>query len=165
MSVDINQTISQASLDNLNDIIIPDAVGLFPLAPGWIIGAALLLTLLFHIALKQYLHYKQTLYKKEGLQELESCTLDNNEGIVSILSLAKKVGIAAYGRQRVAKLDGNLWWDFMEQNSKVKVNKELRDNIAALLYEENPLDQSVHFEEIKSMVFVWIRTHKVVHHD
>ncbi len=34
MSVKMNQTIAEASLDNLHDIIIPPAIGFFPLAPG-----------------------------------------------------------------------------------------------------------------------------------
>ena len=48
MSTDMNKTIAEASLDNLHDIIMPDAVGLFPLAPGWVMVLLLLLALLFH---------------------------------------------------------------------------------------------------------------------
>ena len=48
MPVDMNKTIAQASLDNLHDIIVPDGVGFFPPAPGWIVVGLLLLALLFH---------------------------------------------------------------------------------------------------------------------
>jgi len=162
MAMDMNKTIEQASLDNLNDIIVPDAVGFFPLAPGWIIVAVLALTLLFHMAFKRYQYYKRTQYKREALQELHCLASQNAEATVSLLALAKRVGIAAYGREKVAKLDGDLWWDFMEQHAKVKVNRALRDALAALLYDKNVPFESSTFKEVKSIVHDWIKTHREV---
>ena len=163
MPIDMNQTIAQASLDNLHDIIVPDAVGFFPVAPGWIITGALLLTLLFHFALREYQYYKKTRYKREALQELKSYTMGSREEIVLLLALAKRVGIAAYGRGKVAKLDGEHWWDFMEQHSSVKVSRAFRDHIAILLYDENTQEQGVNFKEVKSIVVDWVKTHKAIH--
>ena len=60
MPIDMNQTIAEASLDNLNDIIVPDAVGFFPLAPGWVIVILLVLALLFHFAFMAYSRYKRS---------------------------------------------------------------------------------------------------------
>ena len=62
MSIDMNQTIAQASLDNLNDIIVPEAVGFLPLAPGWILVILLVLSLLFHFAYKAYIIIRCTTY-------------------------------------------------------------------------------------------------------
>jgi len=162
MPIDMNKTIEQASLENLNDIIVPEAVGLFPMAPGWMILGFLLLTLLFHFVLKEYLYYKKTLYKREALQELSLLTTENPEGTVTLLDLAKRVGITAYGREEVAKLDSDLWWDFMEKNSKAKVSRQLRDDIKVLLYDKNIEHVSSKFEGLKSIVEDWIKTHKVV---
>ena len=52
MSVDMNKTIAEASLDNFHYIIVPDAVGYFPPAPGWYVLALLALALLFHLLYK-----------------------------------------------------------------------------------------------------------------
>ena len=165
MSIDMNKTIEEASLDNLNDIIVPDAVGFFPMAPGWIIVGFLLLTILFHFGFKQYLYYKRSLYKREALHELQSLTTESVQGTVSLLDLAKRVGIAAYGRPQVAKLDGDLWWDFMEKNSKAKVHSELREEIKVLLYNKDTQHESSKFKGLKSIVEDWIKTHKVVDND
>ena len=160
MSTDMNQTIAQASLNNLNDIIVPDAVGFFPLAPGWIIMILLALALLFHFAIKAYSHYKKTLYKREAFKELESYTQESSEEILALLTLAKRVGIAAYGRRQIAKLSGESWWDFMEQNSKVKVGKDLRRELTEILYDTTKQYDSSQYTVVKEIVELWIRTHK-----
>ena len=66
MSAELNQTIVEASLDNLHDIIVPDAVGFFPLAPGWYIAFLLLLTLLFHFGYQKYKVYESEQYKRDA---------------------------------------------------------------------------------------------------
>lgn len=162
MSLDMNKTIEQASLDHLNDIIVPDAVGFFPMAPGWVILGCLMVTFLFHLAIKHYLLYKRSLYKREALQELYSLTTEDAQGTVSLLDLAKRVGIAAYGRGEVARLEGDLWWDFMENNSKVRVNGELRDDIKVLLYDKNTAYVSSKYKGLEGIVKAWIKTHKAV---
>jgi len=161
MPVDMNQTIQEASLDNLHDIILPDAVGLFPVAPGWILVGISLLTLLFHFAVKGYDHYKKTLYKREALRELERSKYDSKEGLVALLTLARRVAIAAYGREATAKLTGDAWWNFMEQHSKVQMSGELREKIATLLYDSSSTEDTSSYQTMRSIVEVWIKTHKV----
>jgi len=161
MPVDMNQTIAQASLDNLNDIIVPVAVGFFPLAPGWIILFFLALTLLFHSIFKAYKRYKKALYKREALKELESYTKESRDEIIALLMLAKRVAIAAYGRPQIAKLSGESWWNFMEQHSQVIVSKELRAELSDLLYDTAKQNDSSRHSALKDLVTLWIRTHKV----
>ena len=164
MSGDMNQTIAQASLDNLNDIIVPDAVGFLPLAPGWVIVILLALALLFHFAFKAYERYTRSLYKREALKELERYTMQSREEMLTLLTLAKRVAIAAYGRTQIAKLSGQSWWDFMEQHSKVKIGKELRAELSDLLYSTAKQDDTPQYTVVKDLVTLWIRTHKVTDH-
>ena len=79
MSVDMNQTIAEASLDNLHDIIVPDAVGFFPLAPGWYFVILLCLTLLFHFGWKSYVRYQKNQYRRDAEKELEALNNKNRE--------------------------------------------------------------------------------------
>lgn len=164
MSVELNQTIAQASLDNLHDIIVPDAVGFFPLAPGWLIVLLLALSLLFHVVFKAYACYQRSLYKREALNELERYTDKRRDEILALLTLAKRVGIAAYGRTEVAKLSGESWWDFMEQHSKVKIDGGLRAGLSDILYDESTQIEISDHTDVKELVSIWIKTHKVADH-
>jgi len=161
MSVDLNKTMAEASLDNLHDIILPDAVGFFPLAPGWVMVLLLLLALLFHFALQKYKQYKKSQYRREALKELTLYTQESKEHTIALLSLAKRVGIAAYGRKVVAKFSGNSWWDFMEKHSKTKMNTELREEIDTLLYDASYTTNSALHDNVAECVSLWIKTHKV----
>ena len=165
MSIDINQTISQASLDNLNDIIISDAVGLFPLAPGWIIVVLLLLALVFHMAFKIYKRYERRLYKREALKELNSYSQESRDTKLALLTLAKRVAISAYGRKIIARLSEDNWWDFMEQHSKVQISKDLRTDLSDLLYDPSFKEDRLQHGVLKELVTLWIKTHRAVDHD
>ena len=156
MSVDMNQTIAAASLDNLHDIIVPDSVGFFPLSTGWMIVLIISLALLFHWIVQTYKQYEKTRYKREALKALE-----NENGLLELLSLAKRVGIAAYGREKIALLTGDAWWDFVEAHSQVNVENTLRDEIAKCLYDASYSMDSKMLTEVNTMVSVWIKTHKV----
>lgn len=164
----MNQTIQEASLDNLHDIIIPDAVSIFPLAPGWVIVALLFFALLFHFVIQRYKHYKKSQYRREALKELvfykENGKKNSKEDAIVLLALAKRVGIAAYGRENIANLSEDGWWDFMQKHSKATVNTELRQEIAKLLYEEAYIMNSVLNDNITQLVTLWVKTHKTDSH-
>ena len=164
MPIDMNQTIAEASLDNLHDIIVPDAIGFFPPAPGWYILGLLFLALLFHFTLRFYARYKKSLYKREALTELAKYQGENKEEVLHLLSLSKRVAIVAYGREESAMLSGEPWWNYMEQHSKVNISKELRDELSKLLYDEAYESDRAHYKTIKAFVSLWIKTHKVAHH-
>ena len=114
MSADLNQTIAEASLDNLHDIIVPPMVGFFPLAPGWYIVFLLIGALVFHFGYQRYKVYEREQYRRDAEEELEALNDKNRENTIALLSLAKRVGLSVYGRETIATLDGDRWWDFME---------------------------------------------------
>ncbi|NOR56001.1 MAG: DUF4381 family protein [Sulfurovum sp.] len=160
MSEEMNATIiAQASLDNLHDIIVPEPIGLFPLAPGWWVLLFLLLTLLFHFAWQYYLVYKKTQYKREALEELSVLKTKDKTQTLALLELAKRTAIAAYSRERIATLNDDAWWDFMQEESKVHVDLSLRKALSSFLYHEKVLNESEYLS-LMAVVEKWIQTHK-----
>jgi len=159
MSVDVNSTLAEASLDRLHDIIVPEPVGLFPLAPGWIVLILLFLTLLFHFGWQKYLLYRKEQYRREALDELQALKEPGREHTLALLSLAKRTGISAYGRERVAALSDDAWWDFMQSESRAEVPDTLRETLVQFLYSDKELDPKT-YHTLFSVVETWIKTHK-----
>ncbi len=159
MSADMNRTLAEASLDNLHDIIVPEPIGFFPLAPGWIVLILLFLTLLFHFGRQKYLHYQKEQYRRDALEALESLTENGQENTLALLSLAKRVGISAYGRETLAALSDAHWWDFVQAHSKAEVDTSLRSRIEKALYAGSPLDENT-YRTLFFQVETWITTHK-----
>jgi len=157
----MNKTIAEASLDNLHDIIVPEAIGYFPLAPGWYILGLLVLALLFHFSMHLYKQYQKSLYKREALAELAHHNAEGKDEVIHLLTLAKRVAISAYGREKIAKLSGESWWDFMEEHSQAKVSKALRVEIDNILYDKTYESNASDETSIRAFVTRWIKTHKV----
>jgi len=160
MSVDLNQTISDASLDNLHDIIVPEAIGFFPMAEGWVALLLVLLSLLFHFVWKGWCTYKAKQYKREALAELQYYAVNSKENGIAMLSLAKRVAFVYYGRKDVAPLSENIWWDFMERHSKVQLSDAFRNTLAKLLYDKDYVLNNQEHERLKESIKVWIHTHE-----
>ena len=162
MSVDMNQTLADASLDRMHDIIVPDAVGFFPPAPGWYILLLLSLALLFHVTLQAYRRYRADAYRREALQEISTYSEPNRENVLALLSLAKRVGISAYGREKIASLSDDAWWDFMETHSDTVVDQILRAETRSLLYDVHVPLSDAQFDRLLGTVDVWIKSHREI---
>jgi len=160
-----NNVTQETSLALLHDILIPPAVSYLPLAPGWYALALLVFAYGFHVVMKYGALYRNNLYRREALQELSG--LHRGEDAVKeihiLLDLIKRVALQQFGREKVASLSHNEWWDFVEKNSRSKVSTDLRKLSQKILYSP---DTQATSEDVKAMVKVakvWIVTHGVSH--
>ena len=155
-----NVTLS-ASLDQLHDIIIPPAISNWPLAPGWHALALLVLAFGVHVGLKYWSLYQKDLYRREALKILSTLNdKDTSKGIRTLLGLMKRVGLQCFGREKVAALSEDAWWDFMEKYSKVKVGVEVRELSQKILYSPNAEATAEDVKLVSKVAKVWITTHK-----
>ena len=145
-------------INTLHDIITPEPIGIYPFAKGWVILILLLLALLLSYAINRYSKYKKNRYRREATKEWKS--LKKAKDIKALISLNKRVAISAYGRDEVAILSGNEWWDFMQSHSSVKLDSDIRELIDDILYSQRELTP----REIDTITLIskeWIDTHFV----
>lgn len=113
-----------ASLQNLNDIVLPATVGWWPLAPGWFVLLGLLLVALAWIAYKAMQRWKNNRYRRAALHQLQLLALsiqsgqNRDAGLRQIPILLKRTALSAYPRELVASLSGKEWYRFL--NSTVQ---------------------------------------------
>ena len=113
-----------ASLQNLNDIVMPASAGWWPLATGWYVLAVLALFFLCWITYRLVTDWKTNRYRRSALSELEVLSEDIQDPAVrgtslrKIPILLKRTALAAYPRNEVANLTGEDWFRFL--NSTVK---------------------------------------------
>ncbi len=157
-TVDLNNT---GSLDLMHDILVPPALSFWPLASGWYLVFGLLLAFVSHKGLQMYRGYQSNLYRREALAELVHLKNSaKNEKTVLLLGLMKRVALQHFGRDKVAALSHDAWWDFMESHSKVKVENVLRTYTQALLYDVNVKHDSKQIQKLESITATWIKTHQ-----
>ena len=113
-----------ASLQNLNDIVMPATTVWWPLASGWYVLAGLVLIFLCWFIYKSVSNWKANRHRRSALTELELLSegIQNPAGRSSSLrkipALLKRTALAAYPRNEVAMLTGDDWFQFL--NSTVK---------------------------------------------
>ena len=56
------------SLQNLNDIVLPDAVAWWPPAPGWYAVLAVLLALLLWLSFRALRAWRRNIYRRQALR-------------------------------------------------------------------------------------------------
>ncbi len=111
-------------LAQLKDIHLPDAIGWWPLAPGWYV---LLLMILIIAAVLAYIlrkRHRDALAKNQALELLKSYTIqyekDRNAQLASarISELLRRVALVYYPRSAVASLHSEAWIEFLNKTSK-----------------------------------------------
>jgi len=111
------------SLQNLNNIVLPEAIGWWPLAVGWYFLFGLLLIMLTWFAYASIRRWSNNRYRRAALQQLQLLADDiqttgkRDASLRQIPVLLKRTALSVYPRAQLASLTGKDWHDFL--NSKV----------------------------------------------
>ena len=130
------KSLDPASLQNLNDIVLPAQVSWWPLASGWYFLFAVLLILFAWFGYRSLTRWSGNRYRRAALAEFQSVEQDLQDTAVrddclrKIPVLIKRTALSAYPRNQVASLTGKDWHQFL--NSKLK-NQPFTDSVAGTL--------------------------------
>lgn len=106
------------SLNALEDIVIPEPVGLFPLAPVWSCVMGIALVWITYGLIVCWIRYRRNAYRRAGLKlirELETAT-SLDLGLRGVDEVLKRVAMVAFSRERVAALWGADWIEFLRSS-------------------------------------------------
>ena len=109
------------ALSALRDIHLPEAVPLWPPAPGWWVAAGLVVALAVALRLVQLRRRRSV--SRAALRELDRLerehekTRDAGVYAVRLSALLRRVALARFPRNEVASLHGETWIDFLNRAS------------------------------------------------
>ncbi len=135
----------ELSLNDLHDIVLPDAPGLWPFAPGLWAAIALVGLLLIAVGWQLWKRHQSNAYRRAGLQLLQKASSTYDVSVV-----LKRVALAIYPREEIAPLHGAQWAAFLNQQ------------VTRRLFAENAFADSdvVPNSELKQLAAQWIRQHQ-----
>jgi len=140
---------SQVSLDQLHDIVLPSEPGIWPLALGWWLLIIALVTGLFFI-IKSFMAYRKFWsIKRSALNMLPLCN-DCND----LNQLLKQVVIHYCHDEKVLSLTGNDWVNFLSLNIEPSSKESLTQIIAALYTPHH----AQYFDQYNSITKQWLST-------
>lgn len=105
-------------IDLLEPLVMPPAVVLVPLTPGWwVVGGWLLLVILI-VSASAYRRWRDNAYRREAIRSLQLIIDSRSDGCAAdIATLVKRTALAAYPREQVAGLTGSQWAEFLQQTA------------------------------------------------
>jgi len=111
-------TSDNTSLQNLNDIVVPPEVALWPLAPGWYVLAGILVLGLVWQAWRYWRQWKKNRYRATALITLSEVRAKRDRDALSqIPELLKRTALSGWPRRQVAALSGIQWHQFLDRTA------------------------------------------------
>jgi hypothetical protein len=141
-----------ASLENLKDIVVPPAVSWWPPAIGWWLLSGVFIVAATIFAIRAFLKWKASAYRRSALAELQSAVTD--AGIAEIL---KRTALVAYPRVDVASLSGDPWCQWLGETSGIPVTNSVRQALTAEIFRES---DAPHHDQLREFAARWIVAHK-----
>lgn len=152
------------SLSALEDIVVPDPVGFFPLAVGWWFVIALALIWLTYGLTIFVLRYRQNAYRREGvklIKKLETIT-SLESGLRKVDEVLKRVAMVSYSREKVGSLWGADWVDFLRASVReFRFSDANAETMASVNYQN--ISSSFRHEDYLATLraaIAWIREHE-----
>lgn len=153
-------------LAQMNDVITPEPVGLWPPAPGWwLLG--ILLCVVIGISLFSLWHrHRQNRYKKFALAELDALRRNqdlyrNSELAQAVNAVLKKTALNAYShsRHRLAALYGEAWLDFLDRTLKKPAPQTPDKSWISKMYQPYVSSESIDRVALQHYARHWVKYH------
>ncbi len=158
-----------SSLQNLNDIVLPAAVGWWPLASGWyfLLGFFLIALGWFgYRSLRRWIHNR---YRRAALQELTTisesleCESQRTHKLRQIPGLLKRTALSAYPRNEVASLSGKDWYGFLNSTLATPLfTDDVTNTLDTISYTTGALNavDSSSAQNLLSVGRQWVKQHQ-----
>lgn len=158
------------SLDHLKDLHYPEAVTQLPIAPGWWLLLIVSVVSVFIAGRMVLQSIKKNRYRRYALKQLDVIFLQYNEEqhnqqlIIEINSLLKRVALIQYPHHLCASLNSDSWISFLQASVAKSVAKKAKLNQRALLPLLNVYQAQVQIsaqEKIQLQKYskLWIKKH------
>ncbi|MFT3931456.1 MAG: DUF4381 domain-containing protein [Spongiibacteraceae bacterium] len=155
---------SNAGLENLRDIHLPEPVGWWPPAPGWWIVTALIIVGIIALGMWLLRRTRARRYRKLALQQLQmiyrNWQHEKNDAAFAQATnrLLKQTALAAFPADDVAALNGADWLDFLDRKLRKPRFTEPDVRALATLYLREPKPIAV--AALHDAAKQWIRSHR-----
>lgn len=149
-------------LAQLRDIHLPQAVSWWPPAIGWWLLAVLLLAGLLALCWWLLRRHRASAYRRQARHELDTVFAswqadgDTVRYLQSINGVLKRVALQSFRRDRVARLSGSAWFEFLDAQTTSPGFSELDIHDVSYRTDTPDCDPA----EIYRVSTDWVRQHR-----
>lgn len=153
-------------LAQLRDIHLPDAIGWWPLAPGWYVLTIVSMVVLITVVFLLHRYYAKGRVRRQALCLLSTFRQQYQRDANSQLSasriseLLKRVALVYFPRARVASLQGESWLAFLNETSTGLDFKTVRMELLEIPYQSTT---DYDLNRLFTMAGSWINQQRGAH--
>ena len=151
------------SLQQLNDIVMPGPVGVWPPAPGWYAVIAVVLALVLWAGFRALKARRRDAYRREAMAELDRIRAQGQGAAHLVPELLKRTALSAWPREEVADLNGPAWHAFLDQTG---ATQDFASGMGRVLDKlsyagrGSPGPSDAEFEQLCRAAGAWIEKHR-----
>ena len=146
------------SLANLKDLQLPEAVSVFPLAPGWygvIIIMVLLMLALSYWQMRRLAHQRKVASIVELLTLIEQQNSSSGTQLLAeVAILLKRVAREKFPEQQPQNLFGEPWLQFLDSSGKTTQFTQGAGRVLLEVYQNKPLENP---QALFDVVRAWLK--------
>ena len=149
------------ALKDFAEVIAPEGISWLPQTAGWLWLGLAILGLALHYGWRALKHWYRNRYRREALVRLRAIENrgDPGELIADVNRVLKITALVAYSRENVAKLSGQSWVDFLNQQcEQPPFSDEHRELLASAVYRRQALNNQ-HGQLLQASA-CWVEQHK-----
>ncbi|MEZ5504127.1 MAG: DUF4381 domain-containing protein [Halioglobus sp.] len=155
------------ALGDFVEAVPPADISWFPQTAGWTWLAALLLAYLLRRGWRSLVHWYRNRYRREAIALLQQ--LDNSANgdawLTELNKLLKLAALAAFPRERVARLSGEEWVRFLNSRcTPAPFSAEQGKLLSIGTYNRTKLTEMSR-QQLLAASLNWLRNHRAAQHD
>jgi hypothetical protein len=140
------------SLENLRDIVMPEPVPWWPLAPGWWVLLAFVAIGVILGVVRLAQTWRTNAYRRAALRELKSAT-----SVTAVADILKRTALCAWPRSDVASLAGPAWCEWLKANGRTPLPDSTERILTNDIFQNSLPANAV--GELTAFADAWIRRH------
>ncbi len=150
------------ALGEFVEVVPPDAISWMPQTIGWLWLGAAVIAFALRYAWRKLQYWHKNRYRREAVSRLKLISPDPSSGhiIPKLNQLLKLVALVAYPREKVARLSGRDWAEFLNGQCSDPVFSPLQSKLLAMgSYSAIEVDQSA-AQLLLASGLRWINEHR-----
>lgn len=143
------------SLNQLHDLVLPQAIPWWPLAPGWYVLFGLLVLVVLWRAYRLWIRWHANGYRRAALRELQAA-----QDITAIAALLRRTALAVVPRAEVAAKTGAAWVNWLAQQCSEAMPVEVQKQLIFGSYDRPGAEKESAL--LRSYAASWISRHQLI---
>jgi len=149
------------ALKDFVEVVSPGSISWLPQTVGWLWLGLAVLALALHYLWRRLKHWYSNRYRREAIVRLQALasTTESAELVTDINRILKITALVAYSRERVAKLSGESWVAFLNQQcERPPFNSEQTELLAHSGYHRHEVYPQQ--DQLIQASVLWIEQHR-----